>query len=105
MPNSNSQSYRIKNGECLKRSKDQRKRDYHSNINYCKEQGLSPTTSKNTGLNTYKKKLREDKNVQRNVSHKRVRFKSVSPHNKQKGGTRKKRKYNRTSKYSKHNNR
>ena len=102
MPKSNSQSYRIINGSCLKRSNDQIKEDYRSNKKYCKQQGLSPTTSKNTGLNSYRKKLKEDKNVQRNVSNKRVRFKSVSPANKQEGGFRK-RKYNKTKKYSKNN--
>ena len=102
MPNSNSQSYRLINGSCLKRSNDQIKADYRSNKKYCKQQGLSPTTSKNTGLNSYRKKLKEDKNIQRNVSNKRVRFKSVSPANKQEGGFRK-RKYNKTKKYSKKN--
>lgn len=103
MPSSNSQSYRIINGSCLKRSNDQIKADYRSNKKYCKQQGLSPTTSKNTGLNSYRKKLKEDKNVQRTVSNKRVRFKSVSPSNKQEGGFRK-RKYNKTKKYSKKSN-
>ena len=100
MPNSNSQSYRIRDGECLKRSNDQIKTDYRKNKKYCKQQGFSPTTSKNTGLNSHRKKLKEDKNVQRRVSNKSVRFKSVSPSNKQEGGFRK-RKYNKTKKYSK----
>ena len=102
MPNSNPQSYRIRDGACLKRSNDQIKTDYRKNKKYCKEQGFSPTTSKNTGLNSYKKKLKEDKTVQRRVSNKSVRFKSVSPSNKTEGGFRK-RKYNKTKKYSKKN--
>ena len=92
MPNSNSQSYRIRNGECLERSTDQKLTDYSNNKRYCKEQGLSPTTSKNTAKNTYRKTRKADKQVQRRVSQKTVRFKSASPHSKQSGGFRKKNK-------------
>jgi len=102
MPYSNPQGYRIKDGTCFKRSDDQIKSDYRKNKKYCKEQGFSPTTSKNTGLNTHRKKHKNDKNVQRTVSNKSVRFKSISPSHKQEGGFRK-RKYNKTKKYKKHN--
>ena len=102
MPYSNPQGYRIKDGTCLKRSDDQLKSDYRKNKKYCKEQGFSPTTSKNTGLNTHRKKHKKDNDVPRPVSHKTVRFKSVSPPNKTEGGFRK-RKYNKTKKNKKHN--
>lgn len=102
MPYSNPQGYRIKDGTCLKRSDDQLKSDYRKNKNYCKEQGFSPTTSKNTGLNTYRKKRKKDNDVPRTGSRKRVRFKSVSPPNQTEGGFRK-RKYTKTKKHKKHN--
>ena len=88
----NEQSYRIRNGECLARSIDQKKYDYKKNKRYCKEQGLSPTTSKNTAMNTYRKPRNVDKHVEKRVTQKTVRFKSASPHSKQAGGFRKKNK-------------
>lgn len=102
MPYSNPQGYRIKDGTCMKRSDDQLKSDYRNNKQYCKEQGFSPTTSKNTASNTHRKKHKKDKDVPRPVPRKTVRFKSVSPSKKQEGGFRK-RKYNKTKKYSKKN--
>lgn len=90
----NSQKYRIRSidGEqvCLPRSNDEKKEDFYRNKRYCKkDQDFSPTTSLNTGLNSYKKKERGDpkgnklKEKKSNTT-KKVIFRSPSP--KKKGG-------------------
>ena len=88
----NSQGYRINNGNCLQRSDNQIMADANDNKKECKAQGFSPTTSKNTALNSYKKRKKSDpKNTalkqKRSDITKTVRFRTPSP--KQEGGKKK----------------
>jgi len=96
MVKSNSQGYRLRdeNGKiiCLPRSKDQKIMDANDNRKECKAQGFSPTTSKNTALNTYKKKEQSDPKKEslkekKSTITKTVRFRTPSP--KQEGGKKK----------------
>jgi len=79
----NSQGYRLRKEDnvtvCLNRSDDQIIDDAINNKRNCKEQGFSPTTSKNTGYNSYRKKKNKDKNVIRKKGTKTVRIKTPSP--------------------------
>lgn len=83
MVKANSQGYRLRKEEdttiCLDRSDAQIIDDAINNKRNCKEQGFSPTTSKNTGRNSYRKKKNIDKNVIRKKGTKTVRIKTPSP--------------------------
>jgi hypothetical protein len=85
MVKSNSQKYRIlDDGNCLPRSYEQKKDDLKNNYKYCKSQEFSPTTSKNTRSNTYKKRLSSDPKgaalrTKKNSNTKTVRIKTPTP--------------------------
>ena len=85
MVKSNSQKYRIlDDGTCLPRSYEQKKDDLKNNYKYCKSQDFSPTTSKNTRSNTYKKRISSDPKgpalrTKKNTNTKTVRIKTPSP--------------------------
>lgn len=83
MVNPNSQGYRLRKEEnttiCLGRSDDQIIYDFINNKRNCREQGFSPTTSKNTGRNSYRKRKKVDTNVIRKKGTKTVRIKTPSP--------------------------
>jgi hypothetical protein len=85
MVRSNSQKYRIQSdGTCLPRSYEQKKYDLKNNYKYCKSQDFSPTTSKNTRSNTFKKRISSDPKgpalrTKKNTNTKTVRIKTPSP--------------------------
>ena len=85
MVRSNSQKYRIQaDGTCLPRSDEQKKYDFKNNYKYCKSQDFSPTTSKNTRSNTFKKRKTSDPKgaalrTKKNNNIKTVRIKTPSP--------------------------
>lgn len=85
MVKSNSQKYRIQDdGTCLPRSYEQKKYDLKNNYKYCKSQDFSPTTSKNTRSNTFKKRIASDPKgaalrTKKNTNTKTVRIKTPSP--------------------------
>ena len=93
MVNSNRQGYRIYNGECLQRSDQQILDDASDNRKECRAQGFSPTTSTNTGKNSYKKTKKGDPKTdsalrkKKSENPKTVRFRTPSP--KQEGGKKK----------------
>tara|TARA_B100000424_G_C22503290_1_gene291027 strand:- start:108 stop:449 length:342 start_codon:yes stop_codon:yes gene_type:complete len=85
MVRSNSQKYRIQaDGTCLPRSDEQKKYDWMNNYKYCKSQDFSPTTSKNTRSNTFKKRIASDPKgaalrAKKNTNTKTVRIKTPTP--------------------------
>ena len=93
MVKSNSQGYRIQNGECLQRSDQQILDDAKDNKKECRAQGYSPTTSKNTAKNSYKKTKKGDPKTDSALRKKKsntiktVRFRTPSPN--QEGGKKK----------------
>ncbi len=94
MVNSNRTGYRIVDkGMCLQRSDQQILDDASDNRKECRAQGFSPTTSTNTGKNSYKKTKKGDPKTDSALKKKNstitktVRFRTPSP--KQEGGKKK----------------
>lgn len=93
MVRSNSQGYRLRRSGnetiCLSRSDHQILIDAKDNVRYCKrDQGFSPTTSINTGKNSYKKVKKTDKTSTKTKTktNKTVRFRTPSPTSKSVSG-------------------